>query len=317
MPGLFHRRSRSQSGRSDRSDRSSGIVPGSSRPDANGGHGSPDWRSYDLVAETYERVSAPRTAEVAADLMALADPPSGGRALDVGTGTGVGVEAGEKAVGSDGVAVGVDPSIGMLRVGAAARPAIRLVAAEAIDLPFHDGTFDVVTANFVLSHFRKYDTALFDMLRVLKPLGRLAVTAWAGADDEFQATWRSLTEEVVAHELMQDALERAMPWEGRFRDPRMLEQTLRDAGLHPVRVERREYRFRMSLEDYVETRETAASGRFVRDMLGPEGWESFRERARATFRERFPDPLTDFREVLLAVGTKPPGWTAQDSQTQR
>ena len=269
------------------------------------------------MADVYERVSAPRTAQVAADLVALADPPSGGRVLDVGTGTGVAVEAGEKAVGSDGLAIGVDPSIAMLNVGAGARPTIRLVAGEAIDLPFRDGTFDAVTANFVLSHFRKYDTALFDMLRVLKPQGRLAVTAWTGADDEFQATWRSLTEEVVAHELMQDALERAMPWEGRFRDPRTLEQTLRDAGLHPVRVEKREYRFRMSLDDYVASRESAASGRFARDMLGPQGWESFRERARAAFRERFPDPLTDFREVLLAVGTKPAGWTRQDSQSRR
>jgi hypothetical protein len=76
-------------------------------------------------------------------------------------------------------------------------------------------------------------------------------------------------------------------------------------GLHPVRVERREYRFQLSLEDYVTGREIAASGRFVRDMLGPEGWDSFRERARARFRERFPDPLIDFRDVLLAVGTKP------------
>ena len=268
------------------------------------------------MADVYERVSAPRTAQVAADLVALADPPSGGRVLDVGTGTGVGVEAAGKAVGSDGLAVGADPSLGMLRSGAAARPSIRLLAAEAIDLPFRDGTFDAVTANFVLSHFRKYDTALFDLLRVLKPNGQLAATAWTGPDDEFQQTWRSLTEDVATHELLQDALERAMPWEGRFRDPRTLEQTLRDAGLHPVRVEKREYRFHMSLDDYVTTRETAASGRFIRDMLGPQGWESFRERARATFRERFPDPLTDFREVLLAVGTKPAGWTRQDSQSR-
>jgi ubiquinone/menaquinone biosynthesis C-methylase UbiE len=315
VPGLFHRHPRD--GQPEQPDRPAGIVPGSSRPDANDLRASSDWRSYDGIAETYERLSAPRTAQVAADLVALADPPSGGRVLDVGAGTGVTVEAAGKAVGSDGVAVGIDPSIGMLVVGARVRPSLHLVAAEAIDLPFRDATFDAVTANFVLSHFTKYETALFDMIRVLKPGGRMAVSSWGETEDEFQKTWRALVEEVATHELLEDALTRAMPWEAHFRDPHRLEGTLRDAGLRPVRVERREYRFRMPLEDYVGTRETAASGRFVRDMLGPEGWESFRERARAAFRERFPDPLTDFRDVLLAVGSKPAGWTAQDSQTRR
>ncbi len=289
------------------------MVPASTRPDAN----RADWRGYDDIAEAYERLSAPRTAPIAADLVALVDPPSGGRVLDVGTGTGVGAEAAQKAVGSDGVAVGVDRSTGMLLVGSRARPSLRLAAAEAIDLPFRDGTFDAVTANFVLSHFTKYETALFDMIRVLKPGGRLAVSAWAETDDEFQKTWRRLVDEVATHELIQDALDRAVPWEARFRDRHMLEETLRDAGLHPVRVERRQYRFQMPLDDYIATRESAASGRFVQDMLDPQDWESFLERAHKEFHERFPDPLTDFRDVLLAVGTRPQGWTRQDAQSRR
>ena len=65
MPGLFHRRPRgSQSNEPDRSGRSAGIVPGSSGPDANLRRASSDWRSYDEVADVYERVSAPRTAQV-------------------------------------------------------------------------------------------------------------------------------------------------------------------------------------------------------------------------------------------------------------
>jgi hypothetical protein len=80
---------------------------------------------------------------------------------------------------------------------------------------------------------------------------------------------------------------------------------LRGAGLHPVSVERREYRFQISREEYIAGRETAASGRFVRDMLGEDGFRAFGERVRAAFAERFPEQLTDFRDVLLAVGTKP------------
>ncbi|MGH2728406.1 MAG: hypothetical protein ACRDKS_15665, partial [Actinomycetota bacterium] len=67
-----------------------------------------EWKSYDAVAETYERVRAPMTALVAADLVALAAPAAGARILDVGTGTGVAVDAAGRAAGDSSIAVGVD-----------------------------------------------------------------------------------------------------------------------------------------------------------------------------------------------------------------
>lgn len=243
--------------------------------------------------------------------MALAGIGSGQRVLDVGTGTGV-VAAAARAAGAS--AVGIDASLEMLRVGREARPDGAVAVAEAIDLPFHDGTFDAVTAGFVLSHFGKVDTALFDLVRVVKPGGHLAFSTWGETEDEFQRTWRELVEDVATHELLDDAVRRAMPNEERFRDKHRLEEALRDQHLHPVRVEVREFRFAMSLDDYVDGRTTAVSGRFLRDMLGDEAWASFLERARAVFRERFPDPLTDFREVNLAVATKPADYAAGDVQ---
>ncbi len=202
----------------------------------------------------------------------------------------------------------------MLGVAREARPEVPVAAAEAIDLPFRDATFDVVTAGFVLSHFHKVDTALFDLIRVLKPGGRLAVTSWGETEDEFQRTWRELVEQLATHEMLDDAVRRAMPNEERFRDRRRLEQGLRDARLRPVTVEQREYRFVMALDDYVDGRTTTTSGRFLRDMLGDDAWRSFVDRARATFRERFPDPLTDFRDVNLAVATKPQDYAAGNVQ---
>lgn len=264
-----------------------------------------DWRSYDHVADAYERVHSPRTELPARDLVALAAPPSGGRILDVGTGPGVTARAGEEAVGGGGLVVGVDTSIGMLLAGRGSRPGLRVALAEAIDLPFRDGSFDAVTANFVLSHFMKYETALFDMIRVLKPGGRLAASAWTEHLDEFERTWRELAEGAVSRALLNDALRRAMPWEDRFSDRKRLEETLRDAGLRPVRVEHRQYRFAMTRDEYVAGRETSATGRFLRQMLGERGWKSFRTRAHAVFAERFPERITDFRDVLLAVGIKP------------
>src|SRR5437773_2498163 len=109
-----------------------------------------DWRSYDDVAATYERVHARRFAEPARDLLALAGVHAGQRVLDVGTGTGVAAEV-ARSLGAD--AVGVDASLEMLRVGHATHPELRLAAAEAIDLPFAGGAFDVVAGTCVLAHF--------------------------------------------------------------------------------------------------------------------------------------------------------------------
>jgi ubiquinone/menaquinone biosynthesis C-methylase UbiE len=262
------------------------------------------WRSYDRVAEAYERIHAPRLAQPAADLVAMVELPPEARVLDLGTGTGVTARAARDALGAEGWVVGADPSVGMLRVAAGASEGIRFVAAEAIDLPFADGTFDAVLGSFVISHFTKYQTALYDISRVLRRDGRLAVSAWADGMDDLQRTWTELLQTVVQQELLQDAIGQALPWRDRFSDRERLEEALLGAGFRHVRTELREYRFRYSIEEYVEGLGTWATGRFVREMLGDAGWQRFQARALTTFRENFADPVNDFREVLLATCRK-------------
>jgi ubiquinone/menaquinone biosynthesis C-methylase UbiE len=121
-----------------------------------------DWRSYDSVAETYARIHAPRLAEPARDLVELTGIGSGWRVLDVGTGTGVAAFA---AAGTGANVVGIDEAPGMLRVARSANGSLPVATAIAIDLPFRNGAFDALLANFVLAHFTKYKTALFDMKR--------------------------------------------------------------------------------------------------------------------------------------------------------
>jgi ubiquinone/menaquinone biosynthesis C-methylase UbiE len=261
-----------------------------------------DWRSYDDVAETYERIHAPRLAEPARDLVELARIGEGARVLDVGTGTGIAAEA---AVASGARAIGVDESLGMLAVGRRARANLRAAAGEAIDLPFRDGAFDAVIANFVVAHFTKYQTALYDMLRVMRPGGRMALSAWADAEDDLSRTWTEVVEQAVPREILRPALAERLPWRERFRNREALEEALMDAGLRHVRTEVRRYRFVYPLDEYVDGLGTWAVGRFVRSMLGEPAYESLVTRAKALFAERFADPVNDFREVLFAVGAKP------------
>ena len=264
-----------------------------------------DWKRYDRVADVYERVRAPLTAAVAADLVALAQAGPGERILDVGTGTGVAVDAANRVAGSEGIAVGVDIAPAMLDVARRARPGLLLAGAEANQLPFRDATFDVVTANFVLQEFKRYDTALFDLLRVLKPGGRLAASTWTSEEDQLQSTWRALVEATVGKEMVRSARADAAPWWDRFGAVDTLKDTLYDMGLRSIKIERRAYRFRMGRDDYVAEQGTRALGRFVHGMLGDRGWSSFEDRARTTFAERFGDQVEDSRDVLLTVGTKP------------
>lgn len=264
-----------------------------------------DWRSYDGIADAYARVHAPRMALPAGDLVRFVGVTPGARVLDVGTGTGVAAHAAAQVAGPDGIVVGVDASMAMLGHAAGTTDGPRYAAATAIDLPFREATFGFVLGSFVLSHFARYETALFDMLRVLRVGGRMGLSAWGPGDDEFSRAWTEVSEEFAEREILQDARARAMPWADLFADPNGLKDVLHGAGLRDIQIDRREYRFDMTAEDYLEAREISATGRFMREMLGPELWELFRRRARDVFADRFEARFNDFRDVLLAIGHKP------------
>jgi SAM-dependent methyltransferase len=66
------------------------------------------------------------------------------------------------------------------------------VKGDALDLPYDDGTFDCVIASEILEHVPEDDKAISELVRVLKPGGKLAITVprwlpericWALSDD--------------------------------------------------------------------------------------------------------------------------------------
>ncbi|WP_109474018.1 demethylmenaquinone methyltransferase [Ornithinimicrobium cavernae] len=96
----------------------------------------------------------------------------GERVLDIAAGTGTSSEPFADA-GVD--VVPADFSLGMLRQGNRRRPDLAFTAADALALPFADGSFDVVTMSFGLRNVADTGVALEEFHRVTRPGGRLVV----------------------------------------------------------------------------------------------------------------------------------------------
>jgi demethylmenaquinone methyltransferase/2-methoxy-6-polyprenyl-1,4-benzoquinol methylase len=102
----------------------------------------------------------------------LVNSQPGQKILDLAAGTGsssiVFLREGVKVVAADF-------SMGMLEEGRKRHPELEFVFADASALPFADREFDTVTISFGIRNVEKTEVALAEMLRVLKPGGKLVV----------------------------------------------------------------------------------------------------------------------------------------------
>ena len=124
---------------------------------------------YDLANDVF---SLWQTRYWRKEVVKAVDASVGQRVLDIAAGTGTSAEPYADA-GIDVVAS--DFSLGMLQVGKRRRPDIDFVAADAMNLPFADDSFDATTISFGLRNVIEPDVALAEMLRVTKPGGRVVV----------------------------------------------------------------------------------------------------------------------------------------------
>ncbi|HEY0454676.1 class I SAM-dependent methyltransferase [Actinophytocola sp.] len=132
----------------------------------------PGRRKYDALAERYEEIFF-YVADVGRQLVDLAAPRPGDRVLDVGSGRG----AVARAALARGCAVtAVDASAGMVERLRVDYPAmtVRQLDAGRLDLP--DGSFDLVTAGFVVQVLDDPAAALVEFHRVLAPSGTVALS---------------------------------------------------------------------------------------------------------------------------------------------
>jgi demethylmenaquinone methyltransferase/2-methoxy-6-polyprenyl-1,4-benzoquinol methylase len=100
--------------------------------------------------------------------------PSGGRLLDIATGTGdIALESLRRDAGL--CAVGADFSLEMMLRGRDKPGAerIRWMGADTLALPFPNDTFDAATSGFMLRNVIDVSGSLIEQWRVVKPGGRM------------------------------------------------------------------------------------------------------------------------------------------------
>ena len=163
-----------------------------------------DWRTYDDVAETYERVHASRFAEVAATWSRWPGSAKAPRSSTSAPGPGSPPRR--------------PPTVGRPRRrhrrvdGHAARgppSASRRVPwrrPQAIDLPFRERVVRRRDRQLRAGALHKYETALFDIdARAEASEARVGFSSWSDGVDAYQTAWSELVESVVPREMLAPA----------------------------------------------------------------------------------------------------------------
>jgi SAM-dependent methyltransferase len=105
---------------------------------------------------------------------------AGERVLDLGSGAGTDSLVAAQMVGPDGHVTGIDMTAAMIAKARAAATEmgianVEFVESEAEQLPFADGSFDVVVSNGVIDLIPDKDAVFAELYRVLAPGGRMQI----------------------------------------------------------------------------------------------------------------------------------------------
>ena len=130
---------------------------------------------WELVARRYGELLSPITGQAIEPLLDAAGVGAGMRVLDVGTGPG---DAAAAAVARGADATGIDIAAAMVEIASRRHPEAVFVQGSATELPFADGSFDAAVGNLVILHVGEPERAAQELVRVLVPGGRVALSTW-------------------------------------------------------------------------------------------------------------------------------------------
>jgi len=142
---------------------------------------------WNRISDIYVQEIDERFAPVVEAVIARAVLAPGENVLDLGTGTGAVALRAAALVGPRGHVAAVDISPEMLalakqRADARGLDNVTLLEGSAERIPADDDAFDVVLASLSLMYVIDRDAAAREIVRVLRPGGRLVAAVWAGPE---------------------------------------------------------------------------------------------------------------------------------------
>ena len=149
-----------------------------------------DWTGTgEAYASSFGRLTEGAVAPLLDAVGASRGGDESGSLLDVGTGPGTVAAA---AADRGYRVLGVDAEQSMVAEARRRHPSLRFDVAALPRLPFADGSFDVVTACFVINHVPDPGEAIADMARVTGSGGAVAVTVWPGGGSPLRPLWEAV-----------------------------------------------------------------------------------------------------------------------------
>ena len=268
-------------------------------------------RIFDEFAEAYRQWWGPLIAPAALQVLDDVEVPAGDGAafdlLDVGTGTGVlAVAALERWPGAR--VVGIDPSSRMIEIaedvarrrspGLAQR--LRTITAPADRIPLADRSMDVAVSSFVIQLVPSRAAALREVLRVLRPGGRLALVTWRDDELHFEP------DDAFADAM--DELQIIPPPDERdvhpYTSPRAAAAEFRRAGFREVRAWSAWLEHRFTPESYLDVLEHWMDRELFAGLDA--GTRSLlRARALRNMRDVAPQAFQWRRSLVRVVGRRP------------
>lgn len=190
---------------------------------------APGWKKWDDFTMQFLR---PMGAAIVSGL----DLQPTDAVLDVATGTG---EPGLTIASlvTSGTVIGTDLSDGMLATAQEKAQRLGLSnyqtqLADVSQLPFDGHQFDAISCRMGFMFFPSMSQAAQEMVRVLKPGGRLATSVWAGPE---QNPWISLLMGIIGRTLKASPPPPDAPGMFRCAKPGLIAGLLAEAGLSDVK----------------------------------------------------------------------------------
>lgn len=193
---------------------------------------APGWRDHAEYVDD-------RAARVTAEMLARTAPAAGEHVIDLACGPGGAGIAAARHVGATGRVLLSDVSPAMVTVAAerAAAAGLRQVEAAVRDLEGiadPDGSYDVALCREGLMFVPDPDRAIREIVRVLRPGGRMALAVWGPRE---RNPWLGLVLDAVAAEIGRPVPPPGVPGPFSRADAPGLARLLTGAGVADVRVD--------------------------------------------------------------------------------